>query len=105
VRVRDELDASDRRRDLSYRPNRYHPVREMARVEFATAFSGWRSLAMRALKHDRVAIVSAASAALLSLTLFLCSIWLMSNALPLQFLALTTMSVSGSGLVALMEFR
>jgi hypothetical protein len=41
----------------------------------------------------------------LSLTLFLCSIWLMSNALPLQFLALTTMSVSGSGLVALMEFR
>jgi hypothetical protein len=41
----------------------------------------------------------------LSLTLFLCSAWLLSNALPLQLLALTVMSVSGSGLVALMEFR
>lgn len=60
---------------------------------------------MKAFKHDRIAIVFAASAALLSFTLFLCSAWLMSDALPLQLLALTIMSVSGSGLVALMEFR
>lgn len=60
---------------------------------------------MRALKHNRIAIASATGAGLSAFTLFLCSACLLSDALPLQILALTVMSVSGSGLVALMEFR
>jgi hypothetical protein len=55
---------------------------------------------MRVLKHGLMAIVCAASVALLSVTLFLCSAWLLSSALPLQLLALTAMSISGSGVIA-----
>lgn len=60
---------------------------------------------MRVLKHGLTAVVGAASVAILSLALFLCNAWLLSGALPLQLLALTAMSISGSSVIALMEFR
>jgi len=60
---------------------------------------------MRVLKYGLIAVVCVASVALLSLTLFLCSASLLSSALPLQLLALTAMSISGSSVIAIMEFR
>lgn len=60
---------------------------------------------MRILKQGEMAVACAASVALASLTLFLCSAWLLSGASLVQSLALTAMSVLGSGVIALMEFR
>ena len=60
---------------------------------------------MKALRHGGTAVACALSVALSSLMLFLCSAWLLSSASLVQSLALTAMSVLGSGVIALMEFR
>jgi len=59
---------------------------------------------MKALRHGGTAVACALSVALSSLMLFLCSAWLLSTS-PVQSLALTAMSVLGSGAIALVEFR
>ena len=56
---------------------------------------------MKVLKHDEMAVACAASVALASLTLFLCSVWLSSSATLVESLALTAMSAWGSGVIAL----
>ena len=56
---------------------------------------------MRVLKHAAVAVACAASVAISSLVLFLCSAWLLGNA----SLTLAALSALGTGLIALMEFR
>jgi hypothetical protein len=56
---------------------------------------------MRVLEHAMVGVACGASAAISTLVLFLCSVWLLSSA----SLALVTMTALGSGLIALMEFR
>ena len=60
---------------------------------------------MRVLKHGGMAVACAVSVALSSLMLFLCSAWLLSSASLVQSLALTAMSVLGSGVVALVELH
>jgi len=60
---------------------------------------------MKELKHGEMAVACAASVALASLALFVCSVWLLSSASLIESLALTAMSVWGSGVIALMEFR
>jgi hypothetical protein len=60
---------------------------------------------MKALKQGGMAVACAASVVLSSLTLFLCSAWLLSSVSLVQSLTLTAMSVCGSGVVALIEFR
>ena len=52
---------------------------------------------MRALKHDGIAVACAASVALSVVTLLLGSAWLLSGASLIPSLALTAMSVLGSG--------
>ena len=56
---------------------------------------------MRVLNYAAVGVACAASVAISSLVLFLCSAWLLSSA----SLALTAMSALGSGLIAIMEFK
>jgi hypothetical protein len=60
---------------------------------------------MRVLKPGGMAVACAASAVLPVLTLFLGSAWLLSNASLVQSLTLIAMSVFGSGVIALVEFR
>jgi hypothetical protein len=60
---------------------------------------------MRALKHDGIAVACAASVALSVVTLLLCSAWLLSGASLVPSLALTAMSVLGSGIIASIESR
>jgi len=60
---------------------------------------------MRVFKHVAEAVACAASVALASLMLILCGAWLWNSASLVQSLALIAMSVLGSGVVALMEFR
>jgi len=60
---------------------------------------------MRALKHDGIAVACAASVALSVVTLLLGSAWLLSGASLIPSLALTAMSVLGSGIVASIECR
>jgi hypothetical protein len=59
---------------------------------------------MRILKHIGMAVACATIVALSSLTLFLCSVWLLSSASLVQSLALTGMSVLGSGVIALAQY-
>jgi hypothetical protein len=56
---------------------------------------------MRVLKYAGVVVACAASVAIASLVVSLCSAWLFSTA----SLALAAISASGSGLIALMDFR
>ena len=60
---------------------------------------------MRVLRQGGMAVACAASGALSFLTLFLCSAWLLGSASLVQSLALTGLSVLGSGVIALVEFR
>ena len=60
---------------------------------------------MKLLKHGTVAVACAASAALASLMAFLFAAWSLGSASLVQSLGLIAMSVLGSGLIALMEFR
>jgi hypothetical protein len=60
---------------------------------------------IKVLKHSAITVACAASVALSSLMLFLCSAWLLNSASLVQSLALIGMSALGSGLIALMEFR
>ena len=59
---------------------------------------------MRVLKYGGIAIACAAIVVLSSLTLFLCSIWLLRSAPLVHTMALTALSLCGSGVTALMEF-
>jgi hypothetical protein len=59
---------------------------------------------MKVLKHNGMAVAFAATA-LSFLTLLLCSAWFLNSTSLAQSLALTAMSVCGSGVIALMEFR
>lgn len=59
---------------------------------------------MRELKHGTMAVACAASVALASLALVLCSAWVLRSASLVQSLALTAMSVLGSAVIALVEF-
>lgn len=60
---------------------------------------------MRALKHDGIAVACAASVALSVVTLLLGSAWLLIGASLVPSLALTAMSVLGSGVIASIESR
>jgi hypothetical protein len=60
---------------------------------------------MKALKLGTLAAACAASATLSSLVLFLSSARILGSGSLVQSLALIAMSVLGSGLIALMEFR
>jgi len=59
---------------------------------------------MRVLKYGGMAIACTAIAALSSFTLFLCSTWLLRSAPLVHTMALTALSLCGSGVSALMEF-
>ena len=58
---------------------------------------------MRLLKYFGIAVASAAIAMLSSLMLFLCSTGLVMSAPLVQTMALTALSMCGSGFAALME--
>jgi hypothetical protein len=58
---------------------------------------------MRVLKYGGMAVAGALIVALSSLMLFLCSTWLAMSAPLVQTMALTALSVCGSGFAALME--
>jgi hypothetical protein len=60
---------------------------------------------MRVLKYDRIAVTCALIVALSSLALFLCGTWLSHSAPLVQKMALTALSLCGSGITALMELR
>jgi hypothetical protein len=60
---------------------------------------------MRVLKHGGMVVACTASVALSVLTLFLCSTWLLSGTSLVQSLPLIAMSVFGSAVVALIEFK
>jgi hypothetical protein len=60
---------------------------------------------MKAINYGTVAVACAASVALASFMLFLCSVWLLGSASLVQSLALIGMSMSGSGLIALTECK
>jgi hypothetical protein len=59
---------------------------------------------MRVSKYDRIAVACAVMA-LSSLALFLCGTWLSHSAPLAQKMALTALSLCGSGITALMELR
>jgi hypothetical protein len=59
---------------------------------------------MRVLMCGAIVVACATSVVLLSFALFLSGAWLLNSAPPVQTLALTGLSVCGSGVIALMEF-
>jgi len=59
---------------------------------------------MRVLKYGGIAIACTAIVVLSSLTLFLCSAWLLRSAPLVHTMALSALSLCGSGVTALMEF-
>jgi hypothetical protein len=59
----------------------------------------------RVLKYDGMAVTCAVIVALSSLVLFLCGTWLLRSAPLVQKMALSALSLCGSGITALMELR
>ena len=57
----------------------------------------------RVFKYGGIAIACTAIVVLSSLTLFLCSAWLLRSAPLVHTMALTALSLCGSGVAALME--
>jgi ABC-type Fe3+-siderophore transport system permease subunit len=88
--MRDELDKSAQRSDMSPPPNAYHPIGDCS----------YGDLEMQILGHW-MAVTCAASVALLALALFFSGAWLLNSAT----LALVAMSAFGSAVIALMEFK
>jgi hypothetical protein len=58
---------------------------------------------MRELKYGRLAVACAVIMVFSFLMLILCSTWLLRSAAPVQTLALTALSICGSGFAALLE--